>query len=75
MKKKKNHAGSIRSDVCDALYAAEGGGCKKAVWKDVDGVWYAHRGSKLVRNKWVGDYYAGPDGSLEKPVDWRIFCG
>lgn len=27
--KKKNHAGSIRSDVCDALYAAEGGGCKK----------------------------------------------
>ena len=27
--KKKNHTGSIRSDVCDTLYAAEGGGCKK----------------------------------------------
>mgnify|MGYP000066691685 CR=1 FL=1 len=39
---------------------------RKAVWKDVDGVWYAYRGSKLVRNKWVGDYYAGPDGSLVK---------
>ena len=39
---------------------------RKAVWKDVDGVWYAYRGSKLVRNKWVGDYYAGSDGSLVK---------
>lgn len=39
---------------------------RKAVWKDVDGVWYAYRGSKLVKNKWVGDYYAGSDGSLVK---------
>ena len=39
---------------------------RKAVWKDVDGVWYAYRGSKLVRNKWIGDYYAGSDGSLVK---------
>lgn len=39
---------------------------RKAVWKDVDGVWYAYKGSKLVRNKWVGDYYAGSDGSLVK---------
>ena len=35
---------------------------RKAVWKDVDGVWYAYRGSKLVRNKWVGDYYVGENG-------------
>ena len=35
---------------------------RKAVWKDVDGVWYAYKGSKLVRNKWVGDYYVGENG-------------
>lgn len=37
---------------------------QKAKWKNVDGVYYAYQGTKLIKNKWVGDYYAGEDGSL-----------
>ncbi len=73
--KKKNHYW-LYSAVMFAMLCMpqRAEAARKAVWKDVDGVWYAYRGSKLVRNKWVGDYYAGSDGfPCEKSVDRRVF--